>query len=83
MGYFDEFNQWFDQNPYDGIGAFMLLHFVWVPMALPSCLLNMLGGFVFSLKYGPVLGFFFAAVVVWICEPLAALLTFFIGRFVF
>lgn len=82
MSYFNSFYNWFDLNPGKGFFMYALIYVLWVPLTLPSSLLTVAGGFIFSMKYGGIGGFFMAWLAIQMSEPIGAQLAFVIGRYV-
>jgi len=79
---FNEFYAWFNSlSPQAGFFLYSSMFLIFVPLALPTLLLTILGGFIFSMKYGPALGFVLAMMAILIGEPIATLITFMIGRY--
>lgn len=80
--FFTDFYAWFNSlSPKAGFFLYSSLFLICVPLAIPTCLLTVLGGFIFSMKYGGVVGFFLAMLAILAGEPIATLITFFIGRY--
>ena len=82
-GLMGQFDKWFKMNPWLGFLAFSCAYYVWIPMVLPSSIMNMFGGFLFAQYYGKVRGFFLCVAAIWMSHPLAALLTFLMARYLF
>lgn len=74
------FSDWFKLNPYKGFFAFSFTYYLWVPTTLPSTLMTLFGGFIFSHHYGKLAGYGICMLAIWMSHPLAALLTFTMAR---
>ena len=75
------FEEWFREYPIKGFVAFTTLYIIWVPLTLPSSMMTLAGGYIFSSFYGKVKGYCLCALAIWIGHPPSALLTFLLGRF--
>ena len=52
-----------------------------VPLTIPSTIMTLAGGVIFSNAYGKVKGYFICVVAIWIGHPPAAITAYFIGKY--
>ena len=78
---FVPFNDWFQANPISGFFVFAGLYLICVPLAIPSTILTLAGGTIFSLAFGKVKGYFLCLMAIFLGHPPAAMIAFAIGRY--
>ena len=78
---FVPFNDWFETNPTAGFFCFAALYMVIVPLTIPSTIMTLAGGVIFSNAYGKLKGYFICALAIWIGHPPAAITAYFLGKY--
>ena len=66
-----------------GFIAFASVYIVWVPFTLPSCIVTLVGGYIFADSFGAFKGYFLCLLAIWIGHPPAAFFTLMMGRYCF
>ena len=77
----DDFLDWVEENPTEGVFAFIGVYFVATVLFIPATFLTLGAGFVFSNAFGLVAGVLLGTIAVFIGACLGAITAFVLGRF--
>ena len=77
----DDFLDWVEENPTEGVFAFIGVYFIATVLFIPGTILTLGAGFVFSNAFGLGLGVLLGTIAVFIGASLGALTAFILGRF--
>jgi len=77
----DDFLDWVEENPTEGVFAFIGVYFVATVLFIPGTILTLGAGFVFSNAFGLGVGVLLGTIAVFIGASLGAVTSFVLGRF--